>query len=136
MVRPRKRRRLARRPQAMIYKPAGVPLADLRQVALLAEELEALRLSDLEGLSQVEAARQMGVSRSTFQRTLAHRGGSLGADGWSGWRWPRRKWPRMNADERGCCELCPCLRLSGSFITGRYLMGDLTLQSASGRGTH
>jgi predicted DNA-binding protein (UPF0251 family) len=70
MVRPRKRRRLSRRPQAMIYKPAGVPLAGLRQVTLLADELEALRLADLEGLPQVEAATRMGVSRSTFQRTL------------------------------------------------------------------
>jgi len=70
MVRPRKRRRLARRPQAMIYKPAGVPLTDLSQVVLLAEELEALRLADLEGLSQVQGAARMGVSRSTFQRTL------------------------------------------------------------------
>jgi uncharacterized protein len=70
MVRPRKRRRLTRRPQAMIYKPAGVPLADLNQVTLLAEELEALRLADLEGLPQAEAASRMGVSRSTFQRTL------------------------------------------------------------------
>ena len=70
MVRPRKRRRLARRPQAMIFKPAGVPLDDLSQVVLLAEELEALRLADLEGLSQVEGAARMGVSRSTFQRTL------------------------------------------------------------------
>jgi len=61
MVRPRKRRRLARRPKAMIYKPAGVPLAG---------ELEALRLADLEGLQQAEAATRMGVSRSTFQRTL------------------------------------------------------------------
>jgi predicted DNA-binding protein (UPF0251 family) len=70
MVRPRKRRRLERRPQAMIYKPAGAPLDGLRQVALLAEELEALRLTDLEGLAQSQAAEQMGVSRSTFQRTL------------------------------------------------------------------
>ena len=70
MVRPRKRRRLARRPKAMIYKPAGVPLAGLSQVTLLAEELEALRLADLEGLQQAEAATRMGVSRSTFQRTL------------------------------------------------------------------
>jgi len=56
MVRPRKRRRLARRPQSMIYKPAGVPLDGLHQVSLLAEELEALRLADLEGLPQIEAA--------------------------------------------------------------------------------
>ena len=47
----------------------------LRQVSLLPEELEALRLADLEGLPQLEAARQMSISRSTFQRTLerAHR---------------------------------------------------------------
>jgi uncharacterized protein len=70
MVRPRKRRRLAQRPQAMIFKPAGAPLAGLSQVVLLAEELEALRLADLEGLQQAEAAGRMGVSRSTFQRTL------------------------------------------------------------------
>ena len=70
MVRPRKRRRLSRRPQAMIYKPAGVPLDGLRQVSLLAEELEALRLADLEGLAQSQAAERMGVSRSTFQRML------------------------------------------------------------------
>jgi predicted DNA-binding protein (UPF0251 family) len=59
----------------MIFKPAGVPLDALSQVVLLAEELEALRLADLEGLSQVEGAARMGVSRSTFQRTLerAHR---------------------------------------------------------------
>jgi uncharacterized protein len=72
MVRPRKRRRLARRPQAMIYKPAGVPLDNLSQVTLLADELEALRLADLEALPQIEAAKRMGVSRSTFQRTLEH----------------------------------------------------------------
>lgn len=70
MARPRKRRRLARRPQAMIYKPAGVPLDGLSQVLLLAEELEALRLTDLEGLAQSQAAEQMSVSRSTFQRML------------------------------------------------------------------
>jgi predicted DNA-binding protein (UPF0251 family) len=42
---------------------------------VLPEELEALRLADLEGLFQVQAAERMGVSRSTFQRILerAHR---------------------------------------------------------------
>jgi uncharacterized protein len=69
--RPRKRRRLARPPRSATYKPAGVPLNDLTKVLLLAEELEALRLADLEGLTQAEAAGQMGVSRSTFQRILA-----------------------------------------------------------------
>jgi predicted DNA-binding protein (UPF0251 family) len=73
--RPRKRRSLARAPRPAIYKPAGVPLERLRQVLLLYEELEALRLADLESLPQAEAAGRMGVSRSTFQRILerAHR---------------------------------------------------------------
>lgn len=34
------------------------------------EEVEALRLADLEGQYQEEAARSMGVSRSTFSRIL------------------------------------------------------------------
>lgn len=69
--RPRKRRILHRAPQAAIYKPAGVPLDRLRRITLLQEELEALRLADLEGLTQEEAAGRMGVSRSTFQRIVA-----------------------------------------------------------------
>lgn len=71
MPRPRKHRRLLHAPRAAIYKPAGIPLFDLRQVVLLPEELEALRLADLEERSQEEAAQQMAVSRSTFQRILA-----------------------------------------------------------------
>ena len=71
MPRPRKRCLLDRAPQAAIYKPAGVPLDGLRQIKLLQEELEALRLADLEGLTQQEAAGRMGVSRSTFQRIVA-----------------------------------------------------------------
>jgi uncharacterized protein len=70
MPRPRKRRRLARVPRTGTYKPAGIPLDELSRVLLLAEELEALRLADLDRLSQVEAAGQMGISRSTFQRIL------------------------------------------------------------------
>jgi len=69
--RPRKRRLLDRAPQAAIYKPAGVPLHGLPRVSLLQEELEALRLADLEGLTQQEGAERMGVSRSTFQRIIA-----------------------------------------------------------------
>ncbi len=71
MPRPRKRRLLDQVPRAAIYKPAGIPLDGLRQIRLLQEELEALRLADLEGLTQQEAAGRMGVSRSTFQRIVA-----------------------------------------------------------------
>jgi predicted DNA-binding protein (UPF0251 family) len=48
-----------------------VPLNELRQIMLLSEELESLRLADLEGLSQEQAARQMEISRSTFQRIVS-----------------------------------------------------------------
>jgi predicted DNA-binding protein (UPF0251 family) len=39
-------------------------------VALTVEELETVRLCDLEGLDQDEAAVIMNISRGTFQRTL------------------------------------------------------------------
>jgi predicted DNA-binding protein (UPF0251 family) len=68
--RPRKRRILTQTPRPAIYKPAGVPLDDLSRVTLLHEEQEALRLADLEGLTQTEAAERMSISRSTFQRIV------------------------------------------------------------------
>lgn len=40
------------------------------QVVLTVDELEALRLCDMEGLDQDTASRQMGISRGTFQRVL------------------------------------------------------------------
>jgi predicted DNA-binding protein (UPF0251 family) len=52
-----------------------VPLRALEQVGLTVDELEAIRLADLEGLYQEAAAEQMNVSRQTFGRILeaAHR---------------------------------------------------------------
>jgi len=38
---------------------------------LTVEELEALRLKDLEGLNQEEAAKKMGISQPTFNRILS-----------------------------------------------------------------
>jgi predicted DNA-binding protein (UPF0251 family) len=54
----------------MYFKPAGVPLRELEESVLEMEEVEALRLADLEGQYQEEAARSMGVSRTTFSRIL------------------------------------------------------------------
>jgi predicted DNA-binding protein (UPF0251 family) len=69
--RPRKKRTVEYAPAELTYKPVGRRLSDLPQVWLSYDELEALRLSDVEGLYQAEAARRMGISRSTFQRTLS-----------------------------------------------------------------
>ncbi len=52
------------------FKPTRIPMADLKQVDLLYDEVEALRLCDLEGLTQEQAGVQMGVSRGTVQRIL------------------------------------------------------------------
>lgn len=54
-----------------VFKPNGIPLNQLEEVILSLDELEALRLSDAEGLYQVAAARAMGISRQTFGRIIA-----------------------------------------------------------------
>lgn len=70
MPRPRQCRRVAQLPQATYYKPRGVPLRTLEQVALTVDELEAIRLADFEGMYQEEAAQHMNVSRQTFGRII------------------------------------------------------------------
>jgi predicted DNA-binding protein (UPF0251 family) len=53
------------------FKPAGLPGHALEQVILSLDELEAVRLADLEELYQEEAARRMEVSRQTFGNIVA-----------------------------------------------------------------
>jgi len=57
-------------PQSNYYKPRGVPLSVLQCVNLTIDELEAIRLADLEALYQEDAAKRMNVSRQTFGRML------------------------------------------------------------------
>lgn len=45
-------------------------MSDLEEVVLHVDEYEALRLADLEGLYQEEAALRIGVSRQTFGRLI------------------------------------------------------------------
>lgn len=61
--RPRCPRRVEAVPRVTYYKPRGVPVSELEVVELAVEELEALRLVDLEGLEQDAAALRMGISR-------------------------------------------------------------------------
>lgn len=70
MPRPRKHRCVWGHPAATYFKPRGVPMSALEEVVLAVEELEAIRLRDLERLEQEEAAERMGISRPTFHRVL------------------------------------------------------------------
>ena len=55
-------------PPAPMFRPMGMPTVNV--VTLRVEELEAIRLVDLEGLEQEEAAKRMGVSRKTLWTDL------------------------------------------------------------------
>jgi predicted DNA-binding protein (UPF0251 family) len=57
-------------PDVTYFKPRAVPLSVLEEVDLGVDELEALRLCDLKGLDQIEAAKKMRISQSTLGRIL------------------------------------------------------------------
>lgn len=70
MPRPIKYRRVAFMPEVTYFKPAGIPLRVLEESRLSIEEVEAIRLKDLDGLEQEECAVKMNISRQTFQRVI------------------------------------------------------------------
>ena len=71
MTRPEKLRKIGCITGERTFKPIGRPARELEIEELRLDELEALRLADLEGLYQETAAERMGVSRPTFSRILA-----------------------------------------------------------------
>lgn len=70
MPRPFKLRRVSVMPRYTYFKPTGIPMPLLDEVVLTVDELEALRLKDLEKLEQHECAARMNVAQSTLQRIL------------------------------------------------------------------
>jgi predicted DNA-binding protein (UPF0251 family)/predicted Fe-Mo cluster-binding NifX family protein len=66
MPRPCKCRRVCCNPKAYYFKPRGIPVSQLEEVILTIDEFEAVRLADLGGLYQEDAANKMKVSRQTF----------------------------------------------------------------------
>jgi predicted DNA-binding protein (UPF0251 family) len=70
MPRPMICRRIGHQPPAGYFKPAGVPVSALEEIHLTLDELEALRLADLDGLYHEKASERMGVSRQTFGNIL------------------------------------------------------------------
>jgi uncharacterized protein len=70
MARPKKLRRINCNPTAYYFKPRGIPIYELQEIIVDNDELEAMRLADLQNLSHEEAAFKMKISRATFGRTL------------------------------------------------------------------
>ncbi len=70
MPRPRKHRICREYQGDRVFKPRSIPMTELTVVHLEGDELEAMRLCDLEGLEQAEAGDRMGVSRGTVQRLV------------------------------------------------------------------
>ena len=66
MVRPCKCRRISGEPEAGYFKPRGIPCSSLVEVTLTLDEFEAVKLADLNGEYQEEAAKKMNISRQTF----------------------------------------------------------------------
>lgn len=70
MARPTKWRKIENVPAIPYFIPSNKDVEEVPENILKLEELEAIRLKDLEGLEQGECAEKMEVSRPTFQRIL------------------------------------------------------------------
>lgn len=68
--RPLQSRAVEEIPGVTCFLPEGVPPARLQNVVLSVDEVEALRLADLEGMYHADAADKMKVSRQTFGRII------------------------------------------------------------------
>ncbi|MEE1652287.1 DUF134 domain-containing protein [Brachymonas sp. G13] len=71
MARPYKSRHVSCDVVANYFKPRGIPVHELEEVVLELDELEALRLADVEQLYQIDAAMHMCISRQTFGNIVA-----------------------------------------------------------------
>jgi predicted DNA-binding protein (UPF0251 family) len=58
-------------PDVYYFKPQGIPLRMLEEVVLLPDEVEALKLYEVDGLEQIRACEKMKISQPTFARILA-----------------------------------------------------------------
>lgn len=70
-MRPIKERHVEQMPPVSQFKPVGIPIFAVDEMVVTVEEMEAVRLADMEGLDQGPAAELMGISRPTFHRILA-----------------------------------------------------------------
>ena len=70
-MRPKKTRWIKCLPGERCFRPICRPINKVEAVYLTLDEFEALRLADLEGLEQTDAARRLKISRPTFSRIVA-----------------------------------------------------------------
>lgn len=70
MPRPRICRRIFFNPKITHFKPAGASLRHLQEIVLTKDEVEAVRLIDLEQEEQKKSAKQMKISQPTLSRLL------------------------------------------------------------------
>ena len=75
MPRPKCCRQIGAMPGKTCFQPEGAASSSFDEVLLTLDEYEAIRLADLEGLYQEQAASRMNISRQTFGRIIeaAHR---------------------------------------------------------------
>ena len=52
------------------FKPCGIERSSLDRVVIYEDEMEAIRLADLESMYQQECSDKMGISRTTFSRLV------------------------------------------------------------------
>jgi uncharacterized protein len=125
MPRPKCCRQIGALPGRSCFQPEGATSSSPGEVLLNLDEYEAIRLADLEGLYQEQAAARMNISRQTFGRIVeaAHRkvadvlvhgkilrieGGSVSLKGEGPVRCPRCRRPftpdcgKRNENEKGC----------------------------------
>ena len=67
MPRPCKRRRICEMPACEGFGPKGAAAGERPTIVMTLDEYEAIRLIDLEGLTQEQCASQMNVARTTAQ---------------------------------------------------------------------
>lgn len=70
MPRPRRLRRIFFNPHVTYFKPRGVPMRHLEESILSRDELEAVKMIDVEETEQKIVAKKMNISQPTLSRIL------------------------------------------------------------------
>ncbi len=68
MPRPRKCRKVCCLPKSNLFGPINRDYVEEKVIIMTIDEYEAIRLMDLEGMTQEECAKKMNVARTTIQR--------------------------------------------------------------------